>query len=107
LLQALRNLLENAWRYTPEEGLVNISATRTETGVEIAISNSGPGISADDLPFIFERFFRADRSRSREQGGAGIGLSIVKELIEAHGGRIGAESGENLTRIWLQLPDRD
>lgn len=104
LLQALRNLLENAWRYTPQGGEVRVRATPSDSGVEIAISNSGPGISAEDLPFIFERFFRADRSRSREQGGAGIGLSIVKELIEAHGGQVGAESGDGLTRIWLRLP---
>jgi len=104
LLQALRNLLENAWRYTPEGGRVVITATTAGSEVEIAISNSGPGISQEDLPFIFERFFRADRSRSREQGGAGIGLSIVKELIEAHGGRVGAESADGLTRIWLRLP---
>jgi signal transduction histidine kinase len=104
LLQALRNLLENAWRYTPEGGHVEISAKKIVGGVELAICNSGPGISDADLPFIFERFFRADRSRSREQGGAGIGLAIVKELIEAHGGQIDAESGNGLTRIWLQLP---
>jgi signal transduction histidine kinase len=104
LLQALRNLLENAWRYTPRGGAVQIAAEPTAAGVEISISNSGPGISGEDLPFIFERFFRADRSRSREQGGAGIGLSIVKELIEAHGGQVGAESAAGLTRIWLRLP---
>ena len=107
LLQALRNLLENAWRYTPAGGEVEISATASAEGVEISISNSGPGISAEDLPFIFERFFRADRSRSREQGGAGIGLSIVKELIEAHGGQVGAESAAGLTRIWMRLPLSD
>jgi len=105
LLQALRNLLENAWRYTLDGGQVTISATRNDGQVEIAISNSGPGIAGDDLPFIFERFFRADRSRSREQGGAGIGLSIVKELIEAHGGEVGAESNDAQTRIWVRLPN--
>lgn len=104
LLQALRNLLENAWRYTPAGGRVKIHCCQRAAAVEIAIANSGAGISAADLPFIFERFFRADRSRSREQGGAGIGLSIVKQLIEAHGGRVGAESADGLTRIWLQLP---
>ena len=104
LLQALRNLLENAWRYTPAGGQVMISAARHNGQVEIAISNSGPGIAVDDLPFIFERFFRADRSRSREQGGAGIGLSIVKELIEAHDGEVGAESSDAQTRIWVRLP---
>ncbi|WP_303721339.1 cell wall metabolism sensor histidine kinase WalK [Malonomonas rubra] len=104
LLQALRNLLENAWRYTPAGGQVVISAFQQTGMVEIGISNNGPGIAAEDLPFIFERFFRADRSRSRDQGGAGIGLSIVKELIEAHGGEVGAESSAGLTRIWVRLP---
>jgi len=104
LLQGLRNLLENAWRYTPPAGQVKIHCRQIDDAVEIAISNSGAGIAATDLPFIFERFFRADRSRSREQGGAGIGLSIVKELIEAHGGQVGAESADGLTRIWVRLP---
>ena len=104
LLQALRNLLENAWRYSPEKGQVEITARQLGTNIEIVVSNSGKGISADDLPYIFERFFRADRSRSREHGGAGIGLSIVKQIIEAHGGSVGAESANEQTRIWLRLP---
>jgi signal transduction histidine kinase len=104
LLQALRNLLENALRYTPDAGQVKIHCCQAADMVEISICNSGAGISAADLPFIFERFFRADRSRSREQGGAGIGLSIVKELIEAHDGQVGAESAAGLTRIWVRLP---
>ena len=104
LLQALRNLLENAWRYTPLGGEVKIHCHPVAKGVEISISNSGSGISPDDLPFIFERFFRADRSRSREQGGAGIGLSIVKELIEAHGGQIDVESGQGVTCFRVRLP---
>lgn len=104
LLQALRNLLENAWRYTPVAGWVKIRCCRLNDVVEISVINSGAGISAEALPFIFERFFRADRSRSREQGGAGIGLSIVKELIEAHCGRVGAESADGQTRIWVRLP---
>ncbi|HKJ05668.1 MAG TPA: ATP-binding protein [Geopsychrobacteraceae bacterium] len=104
LLQALRNLLENGLRYTPRGGAVIIHGEKVPDGVELSVSNSGEGIAEGDLPFIFERFFRADRSRSREHGGAGIGLSIVKELVEAHGGQVGAESSEGLTRIWLRLP---
>lgn len=107
LLQALRNLLENAWRYTPEGGEVEIRARRVGQMIEISVSNSGAGIAAEDLPYIFERFFRADRSRSREHGGAGIGLSIVKQLVEAHGGTVGAESAAGTTRIWLCLPAAD
>jgi signal transduction histidine kinase len=104
LLQALRNLLENSYKYTPENGLVEIMVKKQKEEVEIRFSNSGPGIDKGDLPFIFERFFRADRSRSRDAGGAGIGLSITKELIEAHGGRVGAESSAGITSVWLSLP---
>ncbi|MDX2496210.1 MAG: ATP-binding protein [Desulfuromusa sp.] len=104
LLQTLRNLLENALRYTPEGGKMMIASRRTNAMVEISVSNTGDGIAAADLPFIFERFFRADRSRSREHGGAGIGLAIVKQLVEAHDGQVGAESQNGLTRIWLRLP---
>jgi len=104
LLQALRNLLENALRYTPQGGEVTIRGRQQAEGVELSVSNSGAGISETDLPFIFERFFCADRSRSREHGGAGIGLSIVKQLIEAHDGQVGAESRDGLTRVWLRLP---
>ncbi len=104
LLQAVRNLVENAWKYTPQNGRVAISGHREKDSVKLIISNSGPGILEKDLPFIFERFFRADRSRSRDAGGAGIGLAIVKEIVEAHGGTVGAESLENETRIWISLP---
>ena len=107
MLQALRNLLENALRYTPEGGSVSINGQLVNETVEISVSNTGEGIADADLPYIFERFFRADRSRSREQGGAGIGLAIVKELIAAHGGQVGAESGSGLTRVWLSLPQPD
>ena len=104
LLQALRNLTENCWNYTPPQGRVIISIDRVVEGLKVDFANSGPGISADDLPYIFERFFRADRSRSRDGGGAGIGLAITRELVEAHGGRVGAESGAGETHVWLVLP---
>jgi signal transduction histidine kinase len=104
LLQAFRNLLENALRYTPENGRVLIEASQNSKATAISISNSGPGIAAEDLPYIFERFFRGDRSRSREQGGAGIGLAIVKQLIEAHGGRVEAQSSAGKTRMQVFLP---
>ncbi len=104
LLQALRNLLENALRYTPDAGKITIRGRQINSVVEISISNSGKEIATGDLPFIFERFFRADRSRSREHGGAGIGLAIVKQLVEAHGGQVGAKSQNGLTCVWLRLP---
>ncbi len=105
LLQAMRNLLENSWKYTPQNGSVTIMSQDDPTsGIKVSFSNSGTEISADDLPFIFERFFRVDRSRSRDAGGAGIGLAIVKEMIEAHGGHVGAESNSTHTTVWFTLP---
>lgn len=104
LLQAMQNLLDNCCKYTPENGRVNIAVKRVPAGVKVDFNNSGPGIAPGDLPFIFERFFRADRSRSRDAGGAGIGLAITKELIEAHGGTIGATSRPGDTHIWFILP---
>lgn len=104
LLQALRNLLDNACKYTPPQGTVEIRGERANNQIKVTIANSGPGIAAADLPFIFERFYRADRSRSRAGGGAGIGLSIVKQLIEAHGGQVGADSLPGETRVWFILP---
>jgi len=104
-LQAVRNLLDNCAKFTPKGGMVTI-ATRclAPSEVEIRFCNSGPTIAAADLPLIFERFFRSDRSRSRDAGGAGIGLAITKELVEAHGGRVGAESADGSTSIWFTLP---
>ncbi|SDP45069.1 sensor histidine kinase [Desulforhopalus singaporensis] len=103
-LQAVSNLLDNCLKYTPQNGRIDISSRRTSGAVEISICNTGPEISADDLPFIFERFFRTDRSRSRDGGGAGIGLAITRELIEAHGGRVFADSSNGRTCISLHLP---
>ncbi|HLO24546.1 MAG TPA: ATP-binding protein, partial [Geobacteraceae bacterium] len=107
LLQAIRNLADNAWKYTPAGGSVTITTQRTVDGIKTVFANSGAVIAAKDIPYLFERFFRADRSRSRNAGGAGIGLAIVKELIEAHGGTVGAESDERGTRVWFTLPLKD
>jgi len=93
--QVLHNLLSNALRYTPAGGSVNITAAPTDEGVEIAVSDTGQGIPPEDLPHIFDRFWRANRSRARdehEMGGSGLGLSIAQSLIKAQGGRIWAES---------------
>jgi signal transduction histidine kinase len=105
LLQAIRNLADNAWKYTPRQGIVAISTQRTAAGIKTIFANSGSVIAEKDIPYLFERFFRADRSRSRDAGGAGIGLAIVKELIEAHGGTVGAESDGSGTRVWFFLPN--
>ncbi|HSO10386.1 MAG TPA: ATP-binding protein [Desulfoprunum sp.] len=103
-LQAVRNLLDNCVKYTPHGGQVAISSRRRNDGLQILFCNSGPAISSTDLPFIFERFFRADRSRGRNGGGSGLGLAITRELIEAHGGRVGADSTDGRTCIWFTLP---
>ncbi|HEY6871669.1 MAG TPA: ATP-binding protein [Geobacteraceae bacterium] len=106
LLQAIRNLTDNAWKYTPRGGAVTIATSRSTDGIKTVFANSGAAVADKDIPYLFERFFRADRSRSRDTGGgAGIGLAIVKELIEAHGGTVGAESDDSGTRVWFILPD--
>jgi signal transduction histidine kinase len=72
--------------------------------LKVLFSNTSGELSEKDLPFIFERFYRGEKSRSREHGGAGIGLAIVKELVEAHNGRVGAEMSNDEIRIWFTLP---
>ncbi|HYR02001.1 MAG TPA: ATP-binding protein, partial [Syntrophobacteria bacterium] len=101
---ALQNLFENAWRYTQPGGGVQISVEQTPSAVKVIFANTGGEIDAKDLPFIFERFYRGEKSRSRERGGAGIGLAIVKGIVEAHGGEVGAEIVANMTRVWFTLP---
>jgi signal transduction histidine kinase len=90
--QVIRNLLNNAMRHTPSGGTISITATVADAELLVEVRDTGCGIAPEHLPHIFERFFRADRSRNRSTGGAGIGLTIVKQLVKAHGGRIWAES---------------
>jgi signal transduction histidine kinase len=92
LVQVLQNLIRNAIRFTPPGGIILGTAVREGDTVEIAIHDTGTGISADVLPHVFERFYRVDPSRSRAAGGSGLGLAIAKELVEAMGGTISAES---------------
>ena len=91
LEQALQNLVANALRYTPDDGHVSLKAERRGENVVIAVRDTGPGISQDQLALIFDRFYKADASR-RSAGGSGLGLSIVKAIIERHGGTIGVRS---------------
>lgn len=92
IMQVLLNLLGNALQYTPPGGAVAVQASRQHDHVRVAVTDSGIGIAGRDLPHVFERFYRVDKSRSRAGGGSGIGLTISKHLVEAHGGRIWAES---------------
>jgi signal transduction histidine kinase len=92
--QVLRNLLDNAIRHTPEGGSVTVAARDEGVEIELRVRDSGAGIPPEHLPNIFERFYRADSSRTRSTGGAGLGLSIARQLVELHGGRIRAESAE-------------
>ena len=100
------NLLENAVRYSPEGSSVEVAVTRNNGGpFHIVFQDHGPGIPPHDLPHVFERFYRGDRSRTRATGGFGLGLAIAKALVEAYGGTISAESQPGRgTRMTVQLP---
>ena len=104
LSQVMHNLLQNTCQYTNSGGTVMISTESIPGAIKVVLANTGGEIAEQDLSFIFERFYRGEKSRSREHGGAGIGLAIVKELVEAHGGSVGAELVEDRTRIWFNLP---
>jgi two-component system, OmpR family, sensor histidine kinase BaeS len=104
LAQVLANLLSNAVHYTPAGGLISVRAERRPGDVLVSVANTGDGIPAEDLDRVFERFYRVEKSRDRARGGAGIGLAIVKQLVESFGGRVGAESQGGLTRFWFSIP---
>jgi signal transduction histidine kinase len=90
--QVLRNLLDNAVVHTAKGGSITVTAEQQGKWVEVAVTDTGEGIPAEDLPHIFERFYRVDKSRTRATGGSGLGLTIAKRLVEAHGGQIEAQS---------------
>jgi signal transduction histidine kinase len=104
LAQVLANLLQNAVRYTAPGGRVAVRAESRDGIALVSIVNTGEPIPEEDLQRVFERFYRVDKSRDRARGGAGIGLAIVKQLVEAGGGRVGAESTGGQTRFWFSLP---
>ncbi len=104
LAQVLANLLSNAVRYTPAGGTVTVRAERRPGDLLVSVGNSGEPIPADDLERVFERFYRVEKSRDPARGGAGIGLAIVKQLVEAGGGRVGAESRDGRTHFWFSVP---
>jgi signal transduction histidine kinase len=90
--QVLNNLLENAVVHTPGGGRINVTARQRTNRIYISVADTGEGIPAQDVPYIFERFYRVDKSRSRATGGSGLGLTIARRLVEAHGGTIEVES---------------
>jgi signal transduction histidine kinase len=92
MIQVLVNLLDNALRFTPAGGKVKLSARAGPRGVEIAVEDTGPGIPAEQLDHLFERFYHGDKARQRESGGSGLGLAIAKSMVEAQGGQIKAHS---------------
>jgi signal transduction histidine kinase len=93
MTQVLRNLMENALRFTPEGGRITLSAENIAGNIfEIRVQDSGPGVEPDKLDLIFDRFYREDKSRQREEGSSGLGLAIAKSIVEGHGGTIRAES---------------
>jgi signal transduction histidine kinase len=104
IARVLRNLVDNAVRYTPEQGALEIRISRENNSLKVALTNDTKEIVPEDPSFLFERFYRGEQSRSRELGGAGIGLSIVKELVSAHGGSVGAEPLDGRLCIWFSLP---
>jgi two-component system, OmpR family, sensor histidine kinase BaeS len=109
LARALRNVVTNAIQHSPCGSSVRVSLATTPAGAQIRVSDEGAGISADDLPHVFERFYRADRARSAEENGgrrgSGIGLTIARELVAANGGRISVEqTGTSGTTFLVELP---
>ena len=105
LQEVLYNLLENAVKYSLENGEIRLQAARRGSEIVLSVSDDGIGISKDDIPRIFERFYRADKARTRELGGTGLGLAIVKHIAQLHGGRVEAESEPGRgTSIRVVLP---
>jgi signal transduction histidine kinase len=106
--RALNNLVGNALRHTPQGGRVTVQALREPGGVRVSVDDTGEGISGEDAPHVFDRFYRGEKSRSRATGGAGLGLAIARGIIEAHGGQIGLESGPGKgAHFYFTLPAKN
>ena len=103
--QTIGILISNALRYTPRQGSITVTAKADRASVTIEVADTGSGIAPEDLPHVFDRFYRADKSRARESGGSGLGLAIAKGIVEAHGGSIAAhsEAGHGTT-LQVSLP---
>lgn len=107
LSQVWINLLHNSIKFTPEGGCVRVAARRTAAGVEVTVADSGAGIAPEDQPHIFERFYKADKARRRAEGGNGLGLSIVKKIVDLHHGTVRVDSQPGAgTTFTVSLPGR-
>lgn len=104
LYQIITNLLSNAIRYTPKNGKVLIYCNSNENNTTLFVENEGEAIAEKDLSLIFEKFYRTDKARTRESGGSGIGLSIVKAVATAHGGSCGVQNIPNGVKFWVEFP---
>jgi signal transduction histidine kinase len=103
--QVIGNLLSNAVRYAPAQGNIALDVQRAAQGVEVAVSDNGLGVPEADLPKLFDRFWRGEKSRTRATGGAGLGLAIARQLVEAQGGKITASNlPEGGLRVAFVLP---
>lgn len=103
--RVLANLIANALRHTAPEGIVQVTVERSAQDLQVIVQDNGEGIQPEDLPYVFEQFFRGEKSRNRSTGGSGLGLAIAKGIVEAHGGQIGIESQIGIgTKVWFTLP---
>jgi signal transduction histidine kinase len=111
ITQVLTNILDNATRHTPEGGRITLSAKQAGDFVELAVQDSGPGVPAESVDRIFERFYRIDASRQRDDGapgGSGLGLAIARSIVQAHNGQLSAESeAGNGLKIIIRLPKNE
>jgi signal transduction histidine kinase len=99
------NLIANALRHTPQEGSIQVIVAKSERKIQVTVQDSGEGIQPEDVPYVFEQFYRGEKSRNRSTGGSGLGLAIAKGIVEAHGGRIWIESEPGKgTRVQFSLP---
>ena len=107
MTQVITNILDNALRHTPENGQILLSVKQSKDRVEIAVQDSGPGLPLEDAKRIFERFYRTDSSRQREDGGSGLGLAIAKSIVQAHNGQLSAKSEPNRgLKVIISLPQK-
>ena len=104
LEQAMQNLAANALRYAPRGSAIRVTSRVADGGVALSVEDQGPGIDPEHLPHVFDRFYKADQARTGADGGSGLGLSIVKAIVERHGGHIAVASRPGLTVFDVQLP---